>query len=510
MRWRTLVLLGVLACDRAPAPAPESTATQAPTPVNDENAEPAAAPWGVVWERASWSLADVHEARRRGRPRGFRFDVATGAPRAAIAETDEPLARHPDGSVVLVRDGVLVRMRDGVERAHSQRPTSLSARERASYAVEAARFARVGDKTLLMTIESREDGGRVVSVMLYDGDDLSDLSSFLLAGDAGSRGRADVRLDERELVVVIPEDCGLDPCGATRLERWSLDDPLQRRVITRAFDELRFDASGRYALVRTHAHRSVRVIDTRDASTVWSVSEYGPRGESCGDTPGELAWPQDMALSPDARVVALVETGAGPLRLRVAERDGESSVTRFERLVDEVPAVAFADDGTLLLASTRLVALRPGVRSSRGPWRGVGGRRRPTRFTRARRGGACAAGTATCTCTRRRSIERARPGRRQARIASPGRGRERSATVWRNAGRHAEVVVPACTHGVSSADAYHRISETPSGLVHVEVVVPPGTPVTEVAALLARYVDEPLGAAPRRRLPTLPRRECGI
>ncbi|MCB9614505.1 MAG: hypothetical protein H6722_18860, partial [Sandaracinus sp.] len=360
MRWRTLVLLGVLACDRAPAPAPESTATRAPTPVTDENAEHAVAPWGVVWERASWSLADVHALGDEVAHGGFRFDVATGAPRAAIAEADQPLARHPDGSIVLVRDGVLVRRREGVERARSQRPTSLSERERASYAVEAARFARVGDKTLLMTIESREDGGRVVSVMLYDGDDLSDLSSFLLAGDAGSRGRADVRLDERELVVVIPEDCSLDPCGATRLERWSLDDPLQRRVITRAFDELRFDASGRYALVRTHAHRSVRVIDTRDASTVWSVSEYGPRGESCGDTPGELAWPQDMALSPDARVIALVETGAGPLRLRVAERDGESSVTRFERLVDEVPAVAFADDGTLLLASTRLVALRPG------------------------------------------------------------------------------------------------------------------------------------------------------
>lgn len=504
-------MLGVLACDRAPAPPLESTATETPTPADDTNVAPAVAPWGVVWERASWSLSDVHTLGDEAAHGGFRFDVATGAPKAAIAEADQPLARHPDGSVVLVRDGVLVRVRDGVELARSRRPTSLSERERGSYAVEGARFARVGSKTLLMTIESRESGGRVVSVMLYDGDDLSDLSSFLLAGDAGARGRADVRLDERELVVVVPEDCGLDPCGATRLERWSLDDPLQRRVITRAFDALRFDATGRYALVRTEAHRSVRVIDTRDASTVWSVSEYGPRGESCGDTPGELAWPQDMALSPDARVVALVESGAGPLRLRVAERDGESSVTRFERDVDDVPAVVFADDGTLLLASTRLAALRPGgaVEPRRLDWRPELAPTHTLHESASRRSVRSEDGNVHVYASALDPTELAGDDEGRALLRRVV-GVDEGASVWRNAGRHAEVVVPACTHGVSSSDAYHRVSETSSGLVHVEVVVPPGTPVAEVSRLLARYVDGPLGPAPDRRLATLPRRECGI
>ena len=109
-------MLGVLACDRAPA-APETAATETHTPATDTNVDPAGAPWGVVWERASWSLSDVHTLGDEAAHGGFRFDVATGAPKAAVADADVPLARHPDGSVVLVRDGVLVRVRDGVELA---------------------------------------------------------------------------------------------------------------------------------------------------------------------------------------------------------------------------------------------------------------------------------------------------------------------------------------------------------------------------------------------------------
>lgn len=230
-------------------------------------------------------------------------------------------------------------------------------RNRSGSRTTSAPPVEVDRRSLLLTIEERLDGGRVMSLVLRDGETLDELASFLVASNADGRGHADVRLEGGELVVAVPEDCGEASCTPTRLERWALEDPLRRRVIAQAFDEVSLDERGRFALVRTEAHRSVRVIDTRDGRTLWTVSEYAPRGESCGDDPGTMPWPEAMAIAPDGARVALVERGEG-LRLRIVRAAGERSETELERAVASLPALAFVDAETLVVQGETAQVLR--------------------------------------------------------------------------------------------------------------------------------------------------------
>ena len=90
--------------------------------------------------------------------------------------------------------------------------------------------------------------------------------------------------------------------------------------------------------------------------------------------------------------------------------------------------------------------------------------------------------------------------------------RDRALSRWEAEGAwHAELIVPACHEGVSNADAYHRLRVDDEAILHVALMVPPGTPPREVEARLALFVDGPLGAPPvPRTLPVLPERDCGI
>jgi hypothetical protein len=268
------------------------------------------------------------------------------------------------GEEVTLPEGALARRGDGAWLVVHGGEIAVGDVVAPSAQVVQARFVEVDGRSLLLTIEERIDGGRVTSLVLRDGTTLAELASFLIASNPEGRGRAEVRLEERELVVAVPEDCFEGSCRPTRLERWSLEDPLQRRVIAQAFDDVSLDASGRFALVRTEAHRSVRVIDTRDGTTRWTVSEYAPRGESCGDDPQTMAWPEAMVLSPDGERVAVVERGDG-LRLRIVRAASEGaggeaggSVTELDRAVEALPELAFADARTLVVRGETLRVFR--------------------------------------------------------------------------------------------------------------------------------------------------------
>lgn len=271
------------------------------------------------------------------------------------------------GEEVTLPEGALARRGDGAWLVTTSEGIAIADERTARVAgasVVRARFAEVDGRSLLLTIEERIDGGRVTSLVLRDGATLVELASFLIASNPEGRGHADVRLEGRELVVAVPEDCFEGSCRPTRLERWSLEDPLRRRVIAQAFDDVSLDDSGRFALLRTEAHRSVRVIDTRDGTTRWTVSEYAPRGESCGDDPQTMAWPEAMVLSPDGERVALVERGDG-LRLRIVraaseggDDDAGGSVTELERAVEALPELAFVDAQTLVVRGETLRVFR--------------------------------------------------------------------------------------------------------------------------------------------------------
>ena len=516
------------------SPNETSSAPTSPSELSERRADLSGAEWGVAWRRASWTLSDVtwlaaatDASDEVVLDDGTRFDARTGAPLGVLPY--RAIARRADGAFLVVGDGTLELRHLASNSTSPATITSTSASTPLDRTIERARFASLAttptpsaelpseDAVLLLTIETRHEATSVTSLVLRAGDDLDELATFLLADGSGSRGTADVRLDDRELVVVVPEECHEGECTPTRLERWSLHDPLDRRVIARAFDEAALDASGRFALVRTLAHRSVRVIDTRDGSTRWSVAEYGPRAESCGDDPGEERWPQAMALAPGGEVAALVESGPGPLALRVIARDGESSTARLEQPIHGASSILFTDDDTLLVGSLGLVALRTGMR-----------REHPTLAWEP----SLALGhesTALDAWWSERVVRSADGGIHvRARALDPSEveagegwanavlrrvvGTTDGATLWSDSrGHHTELVVPACSHGGSNADAYHRVDVSSRGVVHVELTVPPGTSPREVASLLARYVDGPLGAPPTERaLPRLPRRDCGI
>lgn len=513
----------------AASSAPSSPSERVPDDLSD-------ADWGVAWRRSSWTLSDLtwlaaatDASDEVVLDDGARFDARTGAP---LGQLPYPvLARRDDGAFLVVGDGTLeLRHLASTSNGSDSTPSStLASTPLDRTIIERARFVSLGatptpsaelpseHAVLLLTIETRHESTSVTSLVLRAGDDLDELAGFLLADGSGSRGTADVRLDDRELVVVVPEECHEGECTPTRLERWSLHDPLDRRVVARSFDEAALDASGRFALVRTLAHRSVRVIDTRDGSTRWSVAEYGPRAESCGDDPGEERWPQAMALAPGGEVAALVESGPGPLALRVIARDGEGSKARLEQPIHGASSIRFADDDTLLIGSSGLVALRPGMRcapptlawepslapghesTSLDPWWSE-------RVVRSADGG---------IHVHARALDPSEVDEGEGWANAVLRrvvGTTDGATSWSDTrGRHTELVVPACTHGGSNADAYHRVDVSSRGVVHVELSVPPGTSPREVASLLARYVDAPLGSPPTERaLPRLPRRDCGI
>lgn len=313
--------------------------------------------------RSTWREAfEVHD---EGELRVHSDVIALGTRGLSLAGEEVAL---PEGALARRGDGAwLVATPEGLAIAANGRPSEATVGS-----VVRARFVEVDGRALLLTIEERIDGGRVTSLGLRDGATLAELASFLLASNAEGRGRADVRLEGRELVVALPEDCAEGSCRPTRLERWSLEDPLQRRVVAQAFDDVSLDESGRFALVRTEAHRSVRVIDTRDGTTRWTVSEYAPRGESCGDDPGSMAWPEAMAIAPDGERVVLVERGEA-LRLRIVRAapqegsDGSAgsgsagsagSVTELERAVDALPELAFADAQTLVVRGATLAVFR--------------------------------------------------------------------------------------------------------------------------------------------------------
>lgn len=360
-----VVLVLGLGCDEPRAASETTTAmTEATAAIaTTTTATPATPP--------TWRVA--FEARDEGEVRVLSDVIALGT--RGLSLVGEPVAL-PEGALARRGDGAwLVATPEGLAMAANDRPNEVRA---ASASVVRARFVDVDARSLLLTIEERIDGGRVTSLVLRDGATLAELASFLIASNAEGRGHADVRLERRELVVAVPEDCAEGSCRPTRLERWSLEDPLQRRVIAQAFDDVSFDESGRFALVRTEAHRSVRVIDTRDGTTRWTVSEYAPRGESCGDDPGSMAWPEVMALSPDGERAALVERGEA-LRLRIVraapqeESDGSAgarsagsmgsagsagSVTELDRAVDALPELAFADGETLVVRGATLEVFR--------------------------------------------------------------------------------------------------------------------------------------------------------
>lgn len=369
-----VVLVLGLGCDEPRAASETTTAmTEATAAIaTTTTATPATPP--------TWRVA--FEARDEGEVRVLSDVIAVGTRGLSLGGEEVTL---PEGALAGRGDGAwLVATPDGLAVAANDRPNDRPNDVRAASAsVVRGRFADVDGRSLLLTIEERMDGGRVTSLVLRDGATLAELASFLVASNPEGRGHADVRLEERELVVAVPEDCAEGSCRPTRLERWSLEDPLQRRVIAQAFDDVSFDESGRFALVRTEAHRSVRVIDTRDGTTRWTVSEYAPRGESCGDDPGSMAWPEVMALSPDGERVALVERGEA-LRLRIVraapqeESDGSAgarsagsmgsagsgsagsagSVTELERAVEALPELAFADAETLVVRGATLEVFR--------------------------------------------------------------------------------------------------------------------------------------------------------
>jgi hypothetical protein len=351
-----VVLVLGLGCEEPLAPEPEgatnATGTTRSTTDSVRTAATAAAP---TWREA-------FEARDEGELRVHSDVIALGTRGLSLVGEEVTL---PEGALARRGDGAwLVATSEGIAIVANGRPSDVRATRGT---VVRARFVEVDGRSLLLTIEERIDGGRVASLGLRDGATLEELASFLLASNAEGRGRADVRLEGRELVVALPEDCAEGTCTATRLERWSLDDPLQRRVIAQAFDDVSLDESGRFALVRTEAHRSVRVIDTHDGATRWTVSEYAPRGESRGDDPGSMAWPEAMVLSPDGTRVALVERGEA-LRMRVVraadDTDGSGhdtaggSVTELERAVEALPELAFADAETLVVRGETLRVFR--------------------------------------------------------------------------------------------------------------------------------------------------------
>lgn len=342
--------------------ASSETATNAATPTTSTAST-------TTMSTSTWR--EAFELRDEGEVRVLSDVIALGTQGLSLVgeEVTLPvgaLARRSDGAWLVAGDeGIAIAASEGTARASSG-------------SVMHARFVEVDARSLLLTIEERIDGGRVTSLVLRDGANLAELASFLIASNPEGRGHADVRLEGRELVVAVPEDCAEGSCRPTRLERWSLEDPLQRRVIAQAFDDVSFDESGRFALVRTEAHRSVRVIDTRDGTTRWTVSEYAPRGESCGDDPGSMAWPEAMALSPDGERAALVERGEA-LRLRIVraapqeESDGSAgarsagsmgsagsagSVTELDRAVEALPELAFADGETLVVRGATLEVFR--------------------------------------------------------------------------------------------------------------------------------------------------------
>jgi len=371
---RAFVLLLVLGCEEPRTSSETTSASESPTTSATTATTATAADWRLAFEVRDEGevrvLSDVIALGTRGLSLGGE---AVTLPEGALTRRGDGawLVATPDGLAMAPND----RPNDRPNDPPNDRPNDVRA---ASASVVRGRFADVDGRSLLLTIEERIDGGRVTSLVLRDGATLAELASFLIASNAEGRGHADVRLEGRELVVAVPEDCAEGSCRPTRLERWSLEDPLQRRVIAQAFDDVSFDESGRFALVRTEAHRSVRVIDTRDGTTRWTVSEYAPRGESCGDDPGSMAWPEVMALSPDGERVALVERGEA-LRLRIVraapqeESDGSAgarsagsmgsagsagSVTELDRAVDALPELAFADGETLVVRGATLEVFR--------------------------------------------------------------------------------------------------------------------------------------------------------
>jgi hypothetical protein len=347
-----VVLVLGLGCEEPSAASETAIETTAATEATETTAS--ASTTAPTWREA-------FEVRDEGELRVHSDVIALGTRGLSLA-----------GEEIALPEGALARRGDGAWLVARAGELALGDVVAPSATVVRARFVEVDGRALLLTIEERIDGGRVTSLGLRDGATLAELASFLLASNAEGRGRADVRLEGRELVVALPEDCADGSCRPTRLERWSLDDPLQRRVVAQAFDDVSLDESGRFALVRTEAHRSVRVIDTRDGTTRWTVSEYAPRGESCGDDPGSMAWPEAMAIAPDGERVVLVERGEA-LRLRIVRAapqegsDGSAgsgsagsagSVTELERAVDALPELAFADAETLVVRGATLAVFR--------------------------------------------------------------------------------------------------------------------------------------------------------
>lgn len=462
-------------------PVPRAEVVEAETEAEAEAEAEEADRWGVAWRRATWSLGDATVDGDEVSLHGVRFELATGADRGVRSDT----ARG--SSQVVVEPGA-----------------------------EIDAFVASVDATRFATIQTRYRGGKPVIELVLRDEAGAIRSRIELARDP-SRGRADARWDEGELVVVVPESCRGGTCTPTRLERWPAGDPDARRTLASRFDDALLDATGRSALVRTRAHRSVRVVDTRDASTRWSVEGYGPRAESCGDDPSEERWPQAAALSPGGTHVALVESGPGGVRLRVLRVEGEGSREVFQQELVDAPSITFAGseaDPTLLVVGRTLVALRRGADAPRPALANDEAEHDwlPTWSWRSDDGGAhvYARGLEPSEVSGDDDAWEPPLIRRLSGVAAEDVV-ERGLHTWRDArGRHVEWVVPACHEGVSNTDTYHRVSATDDGVTHVELVVDPGTSPAEVSALLAEHVDAHLGAPRERTLRELPERGCGI
>jgi hypothetical protein len=339
-------------------------------------------------------------------------------------------------------------------------------------------------------------------------------------------------VDGGDLVVVVPASCRRRRCEPARLERWTDRDSGRRETVAEGFEDVALDATGRAALLLglPMSPEMVRVVDTRGQLS-WRVGGLDPASR--------FGWPQAIALAPGGTVAALLETGLKGGRLRLVERDGSGSTDAF--VAASGPAsltfVGTEAEPTLLVGGQGFVAVRRG--GSRPPPALPYEPTLPTGFRpNGQEGFARVLGAEEIFGPRRSwhgpghvsvlasTLEpdelapalddetfAARGFRRVAgvvpeRLTDP----DRALRVWRDErGRHAEMVVPACHEGVSNTDDYHRLTQTEEALVHVQVVVPPGTPPGRVRSLLGPFVDGPLGPPPRpRALPALPERSCGI
>ena len=532
-RMRTLSLLGLalaLACsetsaperrDEAPASATDSDEARADEARPDEAPSPPEAHragWGVAYRRASWTLCEA--PLERGAALEFertRFEPATGR-LLGFTEDPAPLAALGERALVAKPEGW--GLADG--------PT-----------IETVLEAAAPFGAHLATLESRYVAAhRALDLVLRDPATLEERARERLVARAGSDALG-LAADGSALVVALPTDCREGDCEPARLERWTGDllRAPERAVLAEGFDDVALEATGRAALLTRWAHRQVFVVDARTGERRWTVTGYGPRPEGCTD-PDETAWPQGLALAPGGDAAALVETdqdrASGGVRVRLVEREGESSRDGWEGPLDHVGPIAFAGDGeglTLLVAGEGFFALRRGVDrppprlSYEAPslprgWREL-----------ARRGGPGALPERSFVTAdgadhvRVRAIERSElagvPAERRAAVlfrrlvgVPPAALDEpdRALSRWEAEGAwHAELIVPACHEGVSNADAYHRLRVDDEAILHVALMVPPGTPPREVEARLALFVDGPLGAPPvPRTLPVLPERDCGI